>query len=227
MGTARRAVFFLKQITVGFMRHRIKGRILGRKASHRHAMWRNMASSLILTVRPDEDAENTPKVAGRIITTIAKAKELRPYVERLVTIAKRGLVHEEEAARFGTSAAPNSAEWKTWRDSDQWNKWNQAIAPAVNARRKAFSLLRDKLAVEILFADVAPRFQYRPGGYTRILKLSSFRLGDAGQHAAIEFVGEHDRVRARRAAPVVKSSGEAAAAPAEGAAQSGAAPAEG
>jgi large subunit ribosomal protein L17 len=206
------------------MRHRIKGRILGRNASHRHAMWRNMASSLILTVAADEDAVNKPKVAGRIITTLPKAKELRPYVEKLITVAKRGLLHEEEAARFGTSAAPNSAEWKSWRESEQWNKWNQAIAPAVTARRKAFALLRDKEAVRILFANLAPRFQYRTGGYTRILRLASYRLGDAGQHAAIEFVGEHDRVRARRPAPVVKTS-EAVPATEAPAVQEGTAPA--
>jgi large subunit ribosomal protein L17 len=194
------------------MRHRIKGRILGRNASHRHAMWRNMSTSLILTVRPDEDAKNVPAVKGRIVTTVAKAKELRPYVEKLVTMARHALVHEEEAARFGTAAARNSAEWKTWRDSDQWVKWNQAIAPAINARRKAFALLRDKQALDILFSDLARRFQDRHGGYTRIVKLPTVRLGDGGKQALIEFVGERDRVRVRRTpAPVVKTAEEPAA----------------
>jgi len=185
------------------MRHRIKGRILGRNASHRRAMWRNMASSLIKTLRPDEDAPNKPGVPGRIVTTVAKAKELRPYVERLITLARKALDHQEEADRYSTSAARNSAEWKQWRDSDQWQKWNQAIAPAVEARRRAFALLRDKEAVEILFDELAPRFRDRPGGYTRIVRLSTVRLGDAGPQALIEFVGERDRVRVRRAAPVV------------------------
>ena len=57
------------------MRHKIKGRTLGRKAPHRHAMWRNMAASFIKTVRPIEGEPNAPKVQGRIVTTVAKAKD--------------------------------------------------------------------------------------------------------------------------------------------------------
>ena len=186
------------------MRHRIKGRILGRTASHRHAMWRNMASSLILTLRSVEDVPSrNPKVPGRIITTVPKAKEVKPYIEKLVTLARHAIEHEEEAARYGTSAARNSQEWRTWRDSPQWNKWNQAIAPAVTARRKAFALLRDPEAVQILFSELGPRFRNRPGGYLRVVRLSQVRLGDAGAQALLEFVGERDRVRIRRTAPVV------------------------
>jgi large subunit ribosomal protein L17 len=187
-------------------------------------MWRNMASSFIKTLRPGEDDPNKPEVAGRIITTLPKAKELRPYVEKLITLARRSRVHAAEAARFATTAAPQSAEWKSWRDSDQWQKWNQAIAPVVTARRRAFALLRDKLAVDILFEELGERFENRPGGYTRIVRLASYRLGDAGQHALIEFVGERDRVRVRRAptlkteepVPVGAAAGGESAPPAEG-----------
>jgi len=195
------------------MRHRIKGRILGRTASHRWAMWRNMASSLIKTMRIDKEDPTSPKVAGRITTTLPKAKELRPYVEKLVTLAKKGVAAEEIARPLGTTAAKNTAEWKAWRDSDKWNKWNAAIAPSVNARRKAFALLRDKDAVEILFDEVAKRFGTRNGGYTRIVRLPKVRLGDAGQLAFIEFVGVNDRVKVRRAAaPVVVADAQPAAA---------------
>src|SRR5262245_50570366 len=131
------------------MRHRMRGRTLGRNASHRRAMFRNMASSFIRTVRVDEDSAGKPKVQGRIITTVAKAKELRPFIERLITIARKARLHEQEAAHFATTAARNTSEWKAWRESDAWRKWNQAIAPAVTYRRRAFSLLRDKLAVRI------------------------------------------------------------------------------
>ncbi len=185
------------------MRHRVRGRKLGRNASHRHAMFRNMASSLIRTLRVDEDAPNTPKVAGRIVTTVPKAKELRPYVERLVTMARKAAIHQETADEFGTNAARNSSEWKQWRTSDRWQKWNQAVAPAVALRRRAFALLRDKEALDILFDEVAERFRDRPGGYTRVVRLAQPRLGDAGAQALIEFVGERDRVRRKREAPVV------------------------
>ncbi len=185
------------------MRHRMRGRKLGRNASHRHALYRNMASSLIRTVRVDEEDESAPKVAGRIVTTVPKAKELRPYVERLVTLARRAIPHEEAASEFATDAERNSPEWKQWRTSDRWQKWNQAIAPAVALRRRAFSLLRDKEALDILFDELADRFRDRPGGYTRVVRLARRRLGDSGEQALIEFVGERDRVRKKRAAPVV------------------------
>lgn len=187
------------------MRHRIKGRTLGRNASHRKAMFRNMATSLIRTVRVDEDDPRKPKVQGRIVTTVAKAKELRPFIEKLITLACKSLQYEADAAPHATKAARNTAEWKEWRKSDRWKKWNQAIAPAVNSRRKAFAVLRDKLAVSILFDELAKRFEGRAGGYTRVLRLSTVRLGDAGPQAFIEFVGTHDRVKTRRSrtAPTV------------------------
>lgn len=186
------------------MRHRVRGRKLGRNASHRKAMFRNMATSLIRSVRVDEDDPNRPRVPGRIVTTVAKAKELRPFVEKLVTIARRAAEHEAAAADFSTDADRNTDEWKTWRQSEQWQKWANTMAPAVAARRRAFSMLRDVEAVDILFDELAERFEDRTGGYTRIVRLAKVRLGDAGQQALIEFVGERDRVRSKkRAAPVV------------------------
>jgi large subunit ribosomal protein L17 len=56
-------------------------------------------------------------------------------------------------------------------------------------------MIGDKKAVRVLFEEVAPRFEERDGGYTRILRLAKPRLGDAGTRAILEFVGEHDRVR--------------------------------
>jgi large subunit ribosomal protein L17 len=117
------------------MRHRVKGYKLGRTAAHRTAMTRNMMVSLI-------DHE-------RIITTVPKAKHLRPIIEKMVTLGK---------------------------NDTQAN------------RRRAFAKLRDKDAVSKLFEVLGPRFNERPGGYCRILKLSKPRLGDAGERAIIEFV---------------------------------------
>lgn len=198
------------------MRHRMRGRKLGRNASHRRAMFRNMASSLIRSTRIDEDDPQRPHVPGRIVTTLAKAKELRPFVEKLVTLARKSLEHRDRATEFATAADRNSSEWQTWRTSEQWQQWNQAIAPAVTYRRRAFALLRDKQAVDVLFADLAERFRDQPGGYTRVVRLATVRLGDAGAQALIEFVGERDRVKTERAAPAVDAEEEAGAeAPAE------------
>ena len=117
------------------MRHKVAGRKLGRTTSHRAAMTRNMASSLI--------------EHERIITTIQKAKQVKPFVEKLVTLSKE---------------------------------------PTLHHRRLAFARLRNKEAVEKLFAVLGPRFSERPGGYCRILKLNKPRLGDNGQRAVLEFV---------------------------------------
>jgi large subunit ribosomal protein L17 len=184
------------------MRHRRKGRTLGRSPSHQRALLKNLASALFLTERDAEDEDNKPKVKGRIITTVEKAKEVRPLVERCITLARNTLPAQQEAAKFATTAARNSDAWKTWRKSDKFQQWNQAIAPVVVARRRAIRLLGDKQAVRILFADVAPRFVDRPGGYTRVLRLTKPRLGDNGTRAILEFVGVRDRVRQRAVKPV-------------------------
>jgi large subunit ribosomal protein L17 len=176
------------------MRHRRRGRKLGRNPSHQRALLRSLASALFLTERDAEFDENKPKVKGRIITTISKAKEVRPLVEKCITAACRGLAAQDAAAEFGSKAERGTDAWKTWRNSDKWRKWNTAIGPAVAARRRCLKLLGDKQAVRVLFDEVAPRFAERPGGYTRILRLAKPRLGDAGTRAILEFVGVRDRV---------------------------------
>jgi large subunit ribosomal protein L17 len=190
------------------MRHRRKGRILGRSPSHQRALLRNLASALMLTEREvDADEVGAPAIRGRIVTTVAKAKEVRPLVERCVTIAKRGLTAESQALSFGTDADRDSAEWKKWRASSQWQQWAQAMAPAVAARRRVVTLLGDKKATRVLFERIAPRFSDRPGGYTRILKLSTPRLGDAGPRAVLEFVGGEGAIKATPAPQVAVSGG--------------------
>ena len=117
------------------MRHRKSGRQLNRNSSHRQAMFRNMATSLI--------------ECEVIKTTLPKAKELRKVAEPLITLAK-----EDSVAN----------------------------------RRLAFARTRSKTAVGKLFTELGPRYQERPGGYTRILKCG-FRTGDAAPMAFIELVG--------------------------------------
>jgi large subunit ribosomal protein L17 len=183
------------------MRHRNKGRKLGRNPKHQRALLRSLASALILTERDAEFDDNKPKVKGRIVTTIAKAKEVRPFVEKCITIARNSLPAQEAAAQHGTSAERNTQEWKAWRQSDKWTAWANAVAPAVAARRRCIQLLGDKKAVSILFSELAPRFADRPGGYTRIVRLAQPRLGDAGTQAILEFVGVRDRVVQRSQKP--------------------------
>jgi large subunit ribosomal protein L17 len=151
------------------MRHLKAGRKLGRNASHRLALMRNLARALF--------------EHGRIITTVEKAKEARRFVEKLITLGKKGTLH---------------------------------------ARRLALARLPDREAVDKLFAEIAPRFQDRAGGYTRVIKRHQRRLGDAGHTAFLELLQEGEvKVRARtptpRPAPVPRE--EEMEAPAEPTAQ--------
>ncbi len=180
-------------------------------------MLKNLASALILTEQDEALVEGPAKVKGRVITTEAKAKEVRPLVEKCITIARRGLAGAEQAEAFKTTEDRHSEGWKAWRQSPQWQQWAAARAPYVAARRRVLQLLGDKTAVEVLFSTVAPRFLDRPGGYTRILKLSRPRLGDAGIRAVLEFVGNsRDRKAEKPQKPEFEGGAPGAAGGSEG-----------
>lgn len=114
----------------------------------------------------------------RITTTVEKAKELRPFVERLITLARQGTLHARRLAlqKLGPVAGAT-------RYDDEGN--------AVTDRQTNTILKK-------LFNVLGPRFQDRPGGYTRILKLHQRRLGDAGQLALIEFLAEGETKKPKR-----------------------------
>ena len=177
------------------MRHKRHGRTLGRSPSHRRALFRNLATALFLTERETDSLDpNPPKVKGRIVTTLEKAKEIRPMVEKCITLAKKVRQAELAAEQFGTQADRDSEAWKSWRKSEQHAQWVAARGPAVAGRRRLVQMLQSKQAVRILCSDLAERFESRPGGYTRIMRLAKPRLGDAGTRAILEFVGKNDRV---------------------------------
>lgn len=156
------------------MRHRRQERVLGRSPSHRKAMLKNLASAILLDACDAELDANKPKIKGRIVTTLHKAKEM--LVGRKVDHRRqKALIAQESAAEFATTAERQSDAWKAWRKSDKWQKWAAAMAPVVNARRRCIQMLGDKQAVKILFAEVAPRFKDRNGGYTRVLRLAKPR----------------------------------------------------
>jgi large subunit ribosomal protein L17 len=126
------------------MRHRVAHRKLGRVTEHRIALLRNQAEALLRH--------------ERIETTVPKAKELRPFVERIISIAKRGIADGPEHVK------------------------------ALHARRLVLAEIPNKVVVSKLFDTIAPRFEGRPGGYTRILRIG-YRRGDAAALAQIELVG--------------------------------------
>ncbi|MDR0337000.1 MAG: bL17 family ribosomal protein, partial [Planctomycetaceae bacterium] len=127
------------------MRHLKKGRKLGRNPSHQRALLKNLIIAILKTETDDtEGAENAAKNPGRIITTLPKAKEVRPLLEKCVTIAKKAQFHLREAKEFEVTAERGTEEWRNWRNSEQWQKWNHAIAPALAARRRLLKLIGNK-----------------------------------------------------------------------------------
>ena len=186
------------------MRHRKRGRRLGRSSSHRKAMYRNMASSLFLTYRGEEVAEvygyERKQPAGRIVTTLEKAKEVRSLVEKCITIARKAKPHREASeaivapSRFGKSEDRKREPFSKKREPELWAQWSDARAPYVTAQRRCFQLLGSREAVALLFDVVVDEIGERTHGYTRIVRLATPRLGDAGTRAILEIV-QDDKVR--------------------------------
>lgn len=168
------------------MRHRFKGRKLGRNGSHRSALFMNLARGLILTL----DQGSGAKVEGRIRTTLAKAKEIQPFVERLVAIAVRARVSAVTADGLKSGLDRCSEEWKGWRKSESGQNWLAAQAKYIHLHRSLFSVLKSNQIVDLLIRGVGDRFANRPGGYTRVVKVAKRRLADGAFMALLEFVGE-------------------------------------
>jgi len=165
------------------MRHRKRGRKLGRNASHRKAMFRNMANQLF-------DHEE-------IVTTVAKAKELRPFAEKMITIARRGAIANREAMAIREKfAAMDKADPERKVLVAEWRK---KVAPVLHARRLLIARLGNwrlehdeehDTIIQKLIDTIGPRYAESSGGYTRILRLSKWRLGDAGPMAMISLVSQ-------------------------------------
>ncbi|MBL8749227.1 MAG: 50S ribosomal protein L17 [Planctomycetes bacterium] len=135
------------------MKHNVAGKKLGRNTAHRAALRKNFTVSLIKH--------------ERVVTTLEKAKALRPFVEKMITLARS-----------------NDAKTKLHRV------------------RRAVSMLQDKSAVKKLFDVIGPRFANRQGGYTRILRLADYRIGDGGSKVIFELVDNNVLEQKMKAAEV-------------------------
>src|SRR5262245_33489970 len=150
------------------MRHRVAHRKLGRKTEHRLALLRNLCTSLI--------------THERLITTLPKAKELRPFAERAITLGKRALAAD----------APEGALHKRRLAAAYFFSGNTNRVPDGGYKRPHAPRTAGVAALDKLFDDLASRFSERPGGYTRILKLGA-RRGDGAELALIELVGSETK----------------------------------
>ena len=178
------------------MRHRVAGRRLGRAGGHRKALYRNLITDLLRY--------------ERLQTTEAKARAIRSQAEKLITLSRRGqtetiielaranneaklaaLVQTKRAKKLLALAreaeSPDLLEEE--REAKEAELGTTARGMAVHARRQAAARLSSPDVVRKLFDELGPRYQERPGGYTRILKLG-YRKGDATSMAMIELVEE-------------------------------------
>lgn len=136
------------------MRHRVAGRHLSRTSSHRLALRRNLVSSLF-------EHET-------ISTTVEKAKEVKSFAEKLITLGKKG----DLAARRRAISLLN----------------NRAIYKEENGE-----MVKSGTVIGKLFSEIAPRYLDREGGYTRIIHLSKRRLGDNGKLVLLQLLGENEK----------------------------------
>jgi len=134
------------------MRHLKRNSKFSRTGEHRNAMLANLVCSLIKH--------------RRVTTTLAKAKAARPVADKMVTLGKRGRIHDRRLAA-SRLRSPARTLHRTRQAREEWRKYHDVV--------------------RILFVDLAPGFKDRPGGYTRILKLQQ-RRGDAAQMAILEWV---------------------------------------
>jgi len=169
------------------MKHRVKERKLNRTPSHHKAMQRNLAQSLIQH--------------GHIRTTVAKAKDLRPFVEKLVTLAR--------SARQGSITARRQIHKlisdRSFIPSDRQSDYDDLPLAKRRAALRARSGRRHRTGgpkgkhsftggsiTHRLINTIAERYTDRTGGYTRLIKLAQRRVGDGGDLAVLQFVGEED-----------------------------------
>jgi large subunit ribosomal protein L17 len=164
------------------MRHRKAGRHLGRNSGHRRALYRNLMTELFRH--------------ERIKTTEAKARAVRPLAERLVTKARKARAErvvelakqrdmQKLSAWFNAKRADQLVALADQGDEEALEQMAQQVA--LHARRQVLSVLNDKDVAHKLVEEIAPRFEDRPGGYTRMFKLG-MRQGDAAKMALLELV---------------------------------------
>lgn len=177
------------------MRHRVQGRKLNRTVSHRLALRRNLVQSLF--------------EHGQVTTTVVKAKEVRAFAERLITLALEGTLaarQRAEALLRDRAVIPkeNQKDYDRMSDAkrDKVLRARSGRRHRVNKPRGGLKFSAESI-LHKLFADVAPAIQRRNeskssrGGYTRVIKLSERRLGDGGPLAILQLVKDADKARTK------------------------------
>ncbi|MGB0716682.1 MAG: 50S ribosomal protein L17, partial [Phycisphaerae bacterium] len=176
------------------MRHRIHQKKLNRTMEHRRAMQRNMAQSLF--------------EHGSVTTTLAKAKDIRPYVEKIITLAVKVRKHKssDPAASLRARRRIHSllgdrslipvAHLETYEAMSDAAREKTMRMPSGRRHRTGEAKGRLAFTAESvayrLIEKVAERFEDRPGGYTRLIKLAKVRKGDSAPTAIVQLLGEEE-----------------------------------
>ena len=151
------------------MRHNVAGKKLGRNTPHRRAMWRNQAVSLF--------------THGQITTTLPKAKAVKPFVEKLISIAKT----DDLTARRRVIQMLGKDHILIRNEDDEDVERNRYGEIRTEGGRRLAPRI-----VKHLFEEIAPRYRDRPGGYTRIIKLARHRIGDGADLCVLQLVSDDD-----------------------------------
>lgn len=153
------------------MRHRVAGYKLGRDTEHRKSLWRNLAMALF--------------THGQITTTIPKAKSVRPFIEKLITTARK---NDLASRRRIIAQLRDHIMVKSDEDPDVVRSNKRAN------RRGGYvgKLLNGPRIVKKLFDEIAPQYVDRKGGYTRIIKLDRHRIGDGADLCVLQLVNDED-----------------------------------
>jgi large subunit ribosomal protein L17 len=175
------------------MRHQNSGKRMGRRSEERLALARNLTAALFSRFGNEREF---------IFTTVAKAKWVRSFVERSITLGIKGYRELQKAADAnGTTIAEMRSQHTTGETKKKLKdfspKVREHVGRSLHFRRMAAARLRDPHAVKQLFEQIAPRYLERPGGYVRILKTGMSDLGDKAPKAIIGFVEGADAPKAK------------------------------
>ena len=178
--------FILSPLSFRYMRHLKAHRKLGRTSEHRMSMLRNLATSLI-----NADKEY-------IVTTIAKAKELRPFVEKAITLARKAQELSGDGAKVGEVHLRRQAARYFHAGNSTFKEASSRFRGKKGEAKEPIERTAGVKAVQRLFDELGTRYQTRNGGYTRIIRLGR-RSGDNAELAVIELVDNPRELAAKSA----------------------------
>jgi len=191
------------------MRHRNAKKHFNRTPAHKLSLFRNLTRALI--------------THERIVTTLPKAKALRPFVEKIITLAKKAAVITAGAPADDMAARVQALHYRRLamaklgptHGTGVYDKEDEPVTRPGKPNKKGKPTTIQVTVLEKLFKEIGPRYKDRAGGYTRVIKQHYRRLGDGGHTAIIELLKEGEqKVRLKERRPAAPAPAPAPTAPA-------------